>query len=488
MTNFNFLLNLLGKGPKETSTQGGQRLGSIVSRLCVVSLICACMLTLGVGNAWGVDVTWNINGVNTTASYQQVNTTLKISSVSPNTETGVWTAVSNGDNSYAGSNSGAQLGASSGRQFEGTITLSNTSIPSTATITAIKVTGKANGNYTISATVGGSSFGSSISFNSTTASQKTISGSKVGNTIVLSVSPTTNKYLNISKIIVSYTAAAATPTLTVSKTSISSGLTYVQGSGPSAAQTFTVSGSNLTANVTVNAPTNFEVSKDGSSYAASQTITASGTLSTTTIYVRLKSGLTVNSYSGNITVESTGATSKTVSLSGSVTAPSYTVAWTINPAAGGSLSATSGTSTTVTLNSAYTYGSPAYTVTTGSATVVQSTNTFTATPTANCTIRINTVEKAKYSVTWYVEGVALTGLATGLTSVYTGERVTALPDAPSSSCSGEFVGWAQTGSGVIGQKPGDSYTSVPTTFNTQAGSPTITENTSFYAVFRKQKE
>lgn len=121
------------------------------------------------------------------------------------------------------------------------------------------------------------------------------------------------------------------PTVSVIPASLS-GLDYVQGSGPSSAQTFTVSGSDLTANVTVTAPTNFEVSKDGSSYAASQTITASGTLSATTIYVRLKSELSVNSYSGDIAVESTGATSKTVSLSGSVTALTYTVSWSVNGA------------------------------------------------------------------------------------------------------------------------------------------------------------
>ena len=121
------------------------------------------------------------------------------------------------------------------------------------------------------------------------------------------------------------------PSLSVSPTSLT-GLDYIVGSGPSSAQTFTVSGSDLTANVTVTAPTNFEVSKDGSSYAASQTITASGTLSATTIYVRLKSELSVNSYSGDIAVESTGATSKTVSLSGSVTALAYTVSWSVNGA------------------------------------------------------------------------------------------------------------------------------------------------------------
>ncbi len=52
----NFLLNLLGKGPKETSRQGGQTRESIVSRLCLVSLICAMLLTLGAGNADAVHV------------------------------------------------------------------------------------------------------------------------------------------------------------------------------------------------------------------------------------------------------------------------------------------------------------------------------------------------------------------------------------------------------------------------------------------------
>lgn len=80
-------------------------------------------------------------------------------------------------------------------------------------------------------------------------------------------------------------------------------------------------------------------------------------------------------------------------------AASYTVNWTINPAAGGTLSATSGNSTTVSPNAAYTYGASAYTVTSGAATVSQSGNTFTATPTANSTIQINMVEKSKYTVT-----------------------------------------------------------------------------------------
>ena len=261
------------------------------------------------------------------------------------------------------------------------------------------------------------------------------------------------------------------PSLSVSPASLS-GLTYVQGSGPSSKQTFTVSGSDLTANVTVTAPTNFEVSKDGSSYAASQTITASGTLSATTIYVRLKSGLSVNNYSGDIAVESTGATSKTVSLSGSVTAPAYTVVWTINPAAGGTLSTTSGTSTTVTPNSAYTYGSPEYTVTSGSATVSQNTNTFTATPTSDCTISINMVEKPKFTVTLMDDGDTRTQDSYGA-SVTLPARA---------GCAGyTFAGWTKTW-----VAPQSSWTTTAPTIIPE-GSYTPAEDENLYPVYTKEE-
>lgn len=174
-----------------------------------LAMVFTMLLIVGIGQAWGADVTWTISGVQTTANNAIVNTALKTSSVTPNTETGVWTAKST-NNSYAGTNSGAQLGASSNREFKGTITLSNTSIPASATITAIKITGKSNGTYTISAKVGENSFGSAITFNSSTNSEKSINGSIVGNSIVLTVSTSTaSKYLGISKIVVSYTAATS---------------------------------------------------------------------------------------------------------------------------------------------------------------------------------------------------------------------------------------------------------------------------------------
>jgi hypothetical protein len=100
-----------------------------------------------------------------------------------------------------------------------------------------------------------------------------------------------------------------------------SAFTATQGS-VSAAQTFTVSGANLTGNVTVTAPTDFELSTDGTNFFASRALTpSSGSLDVSSISVRIKTAAPVGAVSGNITVSSTGATSQTLSLSGTVVPP-----------------------------------------------------------------------------------------------------------------------------------------------------------------------
>jgi DNA/RNA endonuclease YhcR with UshA esterase domain len=87
---------------------------------------------------------------------------------------------------------------------------------------------------------------------------------------------------------------------------------------PSAEQSIEVSGSFLTNDVIVTAPTNYEVSlTSGSNFSSSIALTPSaGSVSATTVYVRLN-GTTANaSQTGDITIASTGAISETVSLSG----------------------------------------------------------------------------------------------------------------------------------------------------------------------------
>lgn len=98
------------------------------------------------------------------------------------------------------------------------------------------------------------------------------------------------------------------------------GLNYFFGNGPSAEKDFSVSGLNLTADIVITAPQDFEVSlTSGSGFGASVAISpSSGTVASTMVYVRLQSGLSVNSYTGDVSLTSTGATNKTVTLSGQV--------------------------------------------------------------------------------------------------------------------------------------------------------------------------
>ena len=83
-------------------------------------------------------------------------------------------------------------------------------------------------------------------------------------------------------------------------------------------QSFGVSGTDLTADITATAPTGFEVSLSPSSgYGSTVTLTQTGGAVSSTVYARLTSGAT-GSPSGNITLSSSGATSKTVAASGTV--------------------------------------------------------------------------------------------------------------------------------------------------------------------------
>jgi hypothetical protein len=113
--------------------------------------------------------------------------------------------------------------------------------------------------------------------------------------------------------------AQSQATLTVNPTSLS-GFTTAVGA-PSAEQAVTVNGSGLTGNVTVTASSGFEVSWTvGANFGSSITLTQAGGLFTNVpLYVRL-TGAVLGSVSGAATISSPGATSQTISLSGTVTA------------------------------------------------------------------------------------------------------------------------------------------------------------------------
>ncbi len=113
------------------------------------------------------------------------------------------------------------------------------------------------------------------------------------------------------------------PTITVTGGTIA--FTNVPVNSTSGEQTYTVSGSSLSANITITPPAGFEIStSSGSGFVANPstlTLTQSGgTVNSTTIYVRFKPTLQ-QAYSVNITHASTGATTQNKALTGTGTAP-----------------------------------------------------------------------------------------------------------------------------------------------------------------------
>lgn len=120
---------------------------------------------------------------------------------------------------------------------------------------------------------------------------------------------------------------AATPLITATGTLAAVNTTYGTAS---ATTTFTASGTNLTNDIVITAPSGYELSKTAggaTGYANSQTLTqSSGTVAATTIYARLAATTVFGSYSGNITLVSSPATTINVAtVSSSVAKKGLTV-------------------------------------------------------------------------------------------------------------------------------------------------------------------
>ena len=134
-------------------------------------------------------------------------------------------------------------------------------------------------------------------------------------------------YYYRAKVSTACTAYSSAVTVTSSSDPIVNASSWVTGNGyftqvpgsNSANQTFTVSGSNLSADITLTPPANFEISSDGTNFvnsSSSITLTqSSGVVNSTTIYVRLVP-TDIVAYSGNITIATTGGTTQNVAVSG----------------------------------------------------------------------------------------------------------------------------------------------------------------------------
>ena len=125
-------------------------------------------------------------------------------------------------------------------------------------------------------------------------------------------------YYNIGGAVLS-SSTTTVPGLTISATPLTFG--NITTSTTSSEQSYTLQGGNLCQDVTITAPTGFEVSKTtGSGFASSITYTAVEANAGQTVYVHFVPTSAI-SYSGNITHVSSGATSVDLAVSGAGVAP-----------------------------------------------------------------------------------------------------------------------------------------------------------------------
>jgi formylglycine-generating enzyme required for sulfatase activity len=203
----------------------------------------------------------------------------------------------------------------------GSVEVGQTSSNQTFTLTGSNLTS----NITVTAPTGfqvsassGSGFANSINF--------TPASGSVDSTVYVRFIPTAEQEYSgnisltstgVETINVSVSGTGIIPTvplIVANLTTLSFGNVEVGQTSPN--QTFTLTGSNLTANITVTAPTGYQVSASSDSgFANSISFTPSSGSVNTTVYVCF-SPLAEQSYTGNISCVSTGATTVNVSVSG----------------------------------------------------------------------------------------------------------------------------------------------------------------------------
>jgi gliding motility-associated-like protein len=195
--------------------------------------------------------------------------------------------------------------------------------------------------------------------------------------------------------------------------------------------TFTVSGSNLSNDITITPPTGFEVaSSSGGPFGSTVTLTASsGGVGTTNVYVRLAATTAVgSSYNGNVVASSSGATSQNVATQTStvsavpltITAGNATT--TYGTAITGSIGSTAYTLTSGTLKNGNTISSVTIAYSTGALATATAT-TYTGSVTPSAAVGANGFVASNYNITYatgniIVNKAPLTITATGPAKTY----------------------------------------------------------------------
>jgi gliding motility-associated-like protein len=183
--------------------------------------------------------------------------------------------------------------------------------------TAIDFTGTANTYTWINDTPG---IGLAASGTGDIPSFTAINNTNTAITATITVTPQNGNGCNGSPVefTIVVNPALASPFLTATGTLTS--LTTIYGT-PSPAESFTVSGANLTSGILVGPLTGFELSGDGTTYSASPTIANTGNVSSAIVYIRLAASTQVGDYSGDIAIATNGAPGVTVVMPISTVTP-----------------------------------------------------------------------------------------------------------------------------------------------------------------------
>ena len=121
------------------------------------------------------------------------------------------------------------------------------------------------------------------------------------------------------------TAVSVSPIITTPVPTTLSNFNYYVSNGPSPSQSFSVAGTNLTNDLVVTPPSDYEISTNNSTFSNSAiTLTPTSGTVASTIYTRLAAGKSAGSIaSQNITITSNGATSQNVILSSGLVTKNY---------------------------------------------------------------------------------------------------------------------------------------------------------------------
>ncbi len=223
---------------------------------------------------------------------------------------------------------------------------------------------------------------------------------------------------------ITFTITVNPPTPTISTSGTVATLTATYGSA-SAATSFAVSGTSMQAGILVTPPAGFEVSLNGLNYSPTVTVGAAGTITSQNVFYRLLATNAAGTYSGNMVLTSTAATTVNVAT-GTCTVNKATLTITATNVAktyGQTLTGTTGVTAFVAvgLKNSETVGSVTVAYGTGSAaTAAVSTYSGSVTPSAATggTFTANNYNITYTSGNLTVNPAALTITATGPAKTY----------------------------------------------------------------------